>query len=188
MALARKQLTSMMTIDELEAYGEIAHAIAVSLGQFFDPTNIPPKNELKLPPPFFYTYSQSTFEYPAEVLWRLKIFKSLEQDNQYGVFFVFDCDLNDVPIVAVLNSVGGPSLDMLVWTYFYFRSEYSRLQFDRSVLLLRGSEPILSIREDERKLYQSLERLGYVTTMPLGYSSTSKLDQLLEKVVTDIDC
>jgi hypothetical protein len=108
-------------------------------------------------------------------------------DNRYGGFFVFDCDLNDVPIVAAKNSEGGPSLDMLVWTYFYLRSEYSRLQLDRSVLLLRGSEPILSIREDERKLFQSLEGLGYVTSMPLGYSSTPKLDQLLEKAVTDVD-
>jgi hypothetical protein len=176
----------MMTGDELECYGRIVQAIAVTLDGFTDPRDIPPKNELKLPPPFFYTYSQSTFEYPAEVLWSLKIFKSLEKENRYGAFFVFDCDLNNVPTVAIQNSKTGPSLHKVVWTYFYLRSAYSRLNLDRSVLFLRQDEPILSIREDERKLFQSLERLGYVMVVPLGYASTPKLEQLLAKIESDL--
>jgi hypothetical protein len=174
-----------MTANELDAYGKIAHAMAIALFEFIDPRDLPPTNELELSPPYFYTYSMSNFEYAAEILWRLNIFRSLDKDNRFGVFFIFNCDLADVPVVATRSAEGGPSLERLIWAYFYLRSEYSRLHLDRSVLFFQDGAPILSIRKEERELFQSLERLGYVTANTMGYSSSSELEKLLAKMISE---
>jgi hypothetical protein len=137
----------LAAVNELDAYGKVAHAISIALLELIDPRDLPPKNELKLPPPYFYTYSLSIFEWTAEILWRLKIFRSLDHDNRFGVFFILSCDLVDVPVVAAGNAEGGPSLERLILAYFDLRSEYSRLHLDRSVLFFREGDPILAIRE-----------------------------------------
>jgi hypothetical protein len=100
-----------MATPQLDAYGKIAHAIAVLVFEFMDPKCLPPTSELNLQPPYFYTYSQSDLEISAHVLWKLKILKSLYSDNRFGVFFKFDCDLADVPAVAIKNVASGPTLD-----------------------------------------------------------------------------
>jgi hypothetical protein len=175
-----KQSEVPMTIRELDAYGRIAHAIALVVFEFMESErSLPTTNEMNLPSPYFYTYSTSVFELSAEILWKLKILKSLYRDNRFASFFKFTCDLADVPTIAVRNAASGLSFEKVLWGFVYLRSEYSRMHLDRATLFLLNGEPKFSIREDERGLFQALEALGFVDATPTGYSSSSKLETLI---------
>ena len=177
-----------MTIRELDAYGKIAHAIAIAVSEFMESErSLPTTNEMNLPPPYFYTYSTSVFELSAEILWKLRILKSLYRDNRFASFFKFTCDLDDVPTIAVPNAASGLSFEKVLWGFVYLRSEYSRMHLDRTTLFLLNGEPAFSIRDEERGLFQALEALGYVRAMPEGYSSSSKFETLIASIsIADI--
>jgi hypothetical protein len=148
--------------------------------------SLPTTNEVNLPPPYFYTYSTSVFELSAEILWKLKILKSLYRDNRFASFFKFTCDLADVPTIAVRNAASGLSFEKMLWGFVYLRSEYSRMHLDQTTLFLNG-EPNFSIREEEVGLFQALEALGFVAATPTGYSSSSKFEALIASMsIADI--
>jgi hypothetical protein len=168
-----------MVTPQLDAYGKLAHAIALFVFESMDSKCLPPINELNLQPPFFYTYSQSDLETSADVLWKLRILKSLYSDNRFGVFFKFDCDLANVPTVAIRNVASGPTLERLLWGFIDLRSEYSRMHLDRTTLFFLNGVPIFSIREEERGLLKALEELGYLRAISTGYSSSAKLETLM---------
>jgi hypothetical protein len=174
-----EQLNDVVVTPGLDAYGKIAHAIALFVFGSMDSKCLPTTNELNLPPPYFYTYSQSDLEMCADFLWKLKILKSLYRDNKFECFYKFDCDLSDVPAIAIRNVASGPTLERLLWGFVDLRSEYSRMHLDRTMLLFLNGAPIFSIRQEERGLFKALEALGYVTATSTGYSSSTKLETLM---------
>ena len=168
-----------MISPELDAYGKIANAIALWVFGALSSDEKSTKNELNLPPPYFHTYSDSLRGRSGEWLWRLKILRSLYQDNRCGDFFVFDCELADVPATAITNANEGPSLEELVWLYIELRSEYTQLHLHRSTLFFIDHKPAFSISEEERPAFTALEYLGYARGVPDGYAATAKTEILL---------
>jgi hypothetical protein len=168
-----------MTNLELDAYGKVTHAIASFAFESLSPDELPTKNESNLPPPYFYTWYMSLLERSAFLLWQLKIMKSLDRDNTcWGVFFKFDCDLADVPAIAMQNAANGPTLNSLVWLYIELRSEYTRMHLDQSTLFFVNDKPAFSIGEEEKPAFEAMEKLGYVTAAPRGYASTVKTETI----------
>jgi hypothetical protein len=171
-----------MTNLELDAYAKIMHALALIVHEALSSDELPTVNELNLLPPYFYTWHDSLRERSAGFLWDLKILKSLDRDNAFrGVFFKFDCDLADVPAIAIKNATNGPTLDSLVWLYVELRSEYTRMHLDQSTLFFTDGKPAFSIREEEKAAFEALEELGYVKATPGGYASAVKTAALLSK-------
>jgi hypothetical protein len=168
-----------MTNLELDAYGKVTHAIALFAFESLSSDELPTKNESNLSPPYFYTWHMSLFERSALLLWQLKIMKSLDRDNEcWGVFFKFDCDLADVPAIAMKNAANGPTLNSLVWLYVELRSEYTRMHLDQATLFFVNGEPAFSIREEEKPAFRAMEGLGYVIAAPGGYASTVKTETI----------
>ncbi|KYG99151.1 hypothetical protein [Bradyrhizobium sp. DOA1] len=173
-----------MTDLELDAYAKLVSVLTLTVRQFETarPDELPTINESNLPPPFVFTWYESLMERSLDFLWRLKIFRSLDKENRgLDPFFKFDCNLDDVPIIAKKHAANGPTLDSLVWLYIELRSEYNRMHLDRSTLFFLGEVPAFSISEDEKEAFKALEELGYVKAVPGGYATTAKTDTLLSK-------
>jgi hypothetical protein len=172
----------VLTSLELGAYAKTVYAVALIVHDSVSFDELPTVNESNLPPPYFYTWHSSLNERSAGFLWKLKILKSLDKENERrGVFFKFDCDLADVPAIAIKNAASGPTLDSLVWLYLELRSEYTRMHLDQSTLFFRDGKPTFSIREEEIAVFEALEPLGYVQATQGGYACTAKTETLLSK-------
>ncbi|MBR0814501.1 hypothetical protein JQ544_23415 [Bradyrhizobium diazoefficiens] len=173
-----------MTDLELDAYAKLVSALTLTVRQFetSKPDELPRINESNLPPPFVFTWYMSLLERSVDFLWRLKIFKSLDKENSgLSPFFKFDCNPEDVPIIAKKNAANGPTLDGLVWLYIELRSEFSRMHLDQSTLFFVNDAAVFSLREDEKEPFEDLKELGYMEAVPGGYASTVKTDALLSK-------
>lgn len=171
-----------MTDLELDAYAKLVHALTLIMRTFETSDDLPTVNESNLPPPYIFTWHMSLLERGAGFLWDLHILKSLDKDNkEFGPFLKFDCNLGDVPAIAKQNAANGPTLDSLVWLYIELRSEYSRMHLNQSTLFFVNEAPTFSICEEEKASFKALEELGYVETVPGGYTSTAKTNTLLSK-------
>ncbi|MBR0704913.1 hypothetical protein [Bradyrhizobium liaoningense] len=171
-----------MTELELDAYAKLVHALTLTVRQFETSDELPTVNESNLQPPYVFTWHTSLLERSAIFLWNLKILKSLDKDNKgLGVFFKFDCNVDDVPALAKEHAANGPTLDSLVWLYIELRSEFSRMHLDQSTLFFVNGVPTFSICEEEMASFIAMKGLGYVEAVPGGYASTSKTDTLLSK-------
>lgn len=171
-----------MTNAELDSYGKITHAVAlfVSAAQITDER--PNSNELNLPPPY-YTHFSSLTENSIGLLWDLKIMKSLGRDNEWHTYWKFNCELADVPTIAMKNASDGPPLERLVWLYVELRSEYTQMHAHQTILFFREGRAAFSARKEEEPACRALVDLGYATTVPLGFASTPKTETLLSTML-----
>lgn len=170
-----------MTNLELDAYAKMVNVLAWFVYSSVSSDDLPTVNESNVPPPYFFTWHSSLRERSAGFLWDLKILRSLDRENaEWSGFFKFDCDLADVPAIAIKNAANGPTLDSLVWLYVELRSEYGVMYLDQT-LFFRDGKPAFSLREEEKAAFSALEELGYVKATQGGYASTVKTEALLSK-------
>jgi hypothetical protein len=166
-----------MTALELEAYGKIVHALALTMNELQTSTS-EIFDDISEPPPYFYTWHMSTLERGAEFLWSLKILRSL---NEANTLFKLDCKMADVPAISEKNAADGPTLDNLVWLYVELRSEFNRTPLDGTTLFSIGRDPAFFLREDESAAFDALKELGYFHAVPGGYAPTARTEALLSK-------
>jgi len=173
-----------MTELEQELYGELALAIAWFAHETLEFDPLPSShNPLGLPPPYYDDYSDSLGEMSAKIFWLLKIFRSLDKNNRFSTsLFKFECSLAEVPAVAVRNAALGPPLARMLWAFIELRSEYQCMQFDLPALFVVNGEPLFAIRNEEKRLFEILEQLGYVTAIAAGYAQAPRLEAIMSSL------
>lgn len=107
------------------AYGLVAQAIAEHAYEMAKGD----RDSCKLFPdvgPVYYHLSESTFEWTALTLWRLKILRPLDFDGKlnWAYFFAFDCTISDAGHVARRNWTSGPLLSKLIENFICLFNSY----------------------------------------------------------------
>ncbi len=153
---------------ELNAYGQMAQALVGHADDWIKSW------EFKLPgvsEPVYHHLSDSAFEGVADRLWRLKIFRALDD----GANFVFDCERHEAYSVAIANSELGPSFDELLYTVAYlfgdYGSEYWGFSTEQGVPFGVGGR--LS------PMFDALVKVGYVEKSEAGYVWTRRVAPIM---------
>jgi len=113
---------------ELWAYGQIAEALTKHAYASAEEDSWQDRWQTEYPdaagPIYFHQFS-SAFEWTAQSLWRLKIFKSA-RDGEPSVpaYSAFACAPAEAHRVAMTNWKSGPSLHELIENFLYLIGEY----------------------------------------------------------------
>ena len=159
---------------ELNAYGQMALALA----SYAD--NSAKAWDFKFPEisePIYHHLSDSTFEGVADCLWKLKIFKALDEQNGGAANFIIDCKLDDAFSIAIANCDAGPSFEELLYTLVNLFSDYGTQYWGFSTR--RG----LAFGKDGRltPVLEALALLQYVKNSEAGYIWTERIAPIMRR-------
>ncbi|CAN7753096.1 hypothetical protein LJR220_002419 [Bradyrhizobium sp. LjRoot220] len=157
---------------EQNAYGQMAQALAWhadSWARGWD-FKFPGVSE-----PIYHHLSDSTFEGVADCLWKLKIFKALDEKGNGASNFVLNCELNDAYRVAVASRETGPSFDELLYTLVYLFGDYGTEYWGFS------TQRRVPFGKDGRlvPLLEALVPLGYLEKSEVGYVWTDRVEPIM---------
>jgi len=159
---------------ELNAYGQMAQALAHHADGWVKSWDFkfPGTSE-----PVYHHLSDSTFEGVADCLWKLKIFRALDEQNGGAANFVFDCKLEDAFSIAIANCNAGPSFEELLYALIYLFGDYGTQYWGFSTR--RG----LAFGRDGRltPVLDALVPLQYVRSSEAGYIWTERVAPIMRE-------
>ena len=155
---------------EARAYGLIAqaiaqHAFAMAEAQTKHPLSRFEDSFPEARRPIYDHYSDSTFEAVAHDLWRLGVFKPLDQQGGWAFHFAFDCDVSDANVVAERNCPNGPTLSELLVTFINLFGDYGTKYWGFS------TKPRIAFGQNSRiePALSALSSIGYLASTDDGY-------------------
>lgn len=167
-----------MTDAERTAYGLVAKAIAQHA---FATATATGKDYIgKFPEaqrPIYYHLSDSTFEAVAYDLWRLSIFRPLDQRRDWAYHFAFACDVSESDVVAVRNSVNGPTFFQLMVTFINLFGDYGPEYWGFST---KQNTPF-GISSRIMPVLDAFVALGYLTRTEAGYVWTERIAPIMRE-------
>lgn len=121
--------------------------------------------------PIYHHLSDSTFEGVADCLWKLKIFRALDEKCGWASHFILNCALNDAHQVGIVNREFGPPFDELLYTAINLFGDYGASYWGFSTQ--RGP----AFGKDGRlaALLDALVPLGYLEKTEAGYVWTDRI-------------
>jgi hypothetical protein len=125
--------------------------------------------------PIYCHLSDSTFEGVADCLWKLKIFRALDEKGDWASHFVLDCQPNDAYRVAIANREFGPPFEELLCTLIYLFGDYGAEYWGFSTR--RG----IPFGKDGRlaPMLTALVPLGYLEKSEAGYVWTDRIEPIM---------
>lgn len=159
---------------ELNAYGQMALALARHADGWARGWDFKFPGITK---PVYHHLSDSTFESVANCLWKLKVFRALDEENGGAANFVIDCELEDAFRIAIANHDIGPSFKELLYTRIYLFGDYGTQYWGFSTRrnLAFGKDGQLT------SVLDALVPLGYAERTEAGYIWTERVAPIMRE-------
>lgn len=159
----------VMNDADLRAYGEIAQALANYAHGMAESDRSTRDAFPDAPGPVYYHYSDSTFEWTAESLWRLKIFRPIGDVDPSGwaYNFVFDCEVKEARDVAIRNWKSGPPLIRLIENFIYLFEDYGG-----GTGFSAEPDKWFGANSELEPIFESLVAIGYLEESSAGFKWT----------------
>ena len=151
---------------ELRTYGRVAQALAQHAFAMAEREDSEYRHAFPdALGPIYYHWSTSTFEAIAHDLWRLGIFKPLDQRGEWAYHFVFNCTINEANLVAERNAGAGPTLSELLVTFINLFADFGAQYWGFS------TSPGIPFGQNTRlaPALEGLASLGYLSKSNQGY-------------------
>lgn len=161
-----------MNETERHAYGQMAQALAWHADGWAKGW------DFKFPgvsEPIYHHFSDLTFEGVADCLWKLKIFRALDERHGWAANFVIDCKLDDACPIAIANRELGPRFEKLLYTLIYLFGDYGKEYWGFSTH--RG----IPFGKDGRlaPVLEALVPVGYLDKSEAGYVWTERVAPIM---------
>ncbi len=161
--------------EKQKAYGQVCQAMAGRLlaftsNQTFE-TERGGRKKLIEAPYIFHNYT-SNVEASTYVLWKLGVFRCLDEHNGVGSCFQLDCALDEVADRAISNAAEGGSLNQLLQTFLELVSEFGGgLSFSRYTPC--------PVSPDLQSLFDTLCEIEYTKRTAFGFVWTHRVTEIM---------